>query len=188
MRIPTTTILVSLFSCSTAMSSASEGDGTSQNIFNGSFADALWTVLAFVVLLIVLRKMAWKPMLERLKSREQHIHEQIDGAEKAHKLAEKLLGDSEQQGLQIVKEATDRAVLYEKKMNEKAREEVLALTQQARADIEQAHAAAVEQLWEQAGEIVLSLGNEVLGRVINPQDNQHLVDDAVAKLKQQQMG
>jgi F-type H+-transporting ATPase subunit b len=178
-----TTILIILFTCTGAMA-VEEQPAANQSIFNGSFADAIWTVIAFILLLIILSKFAWKPMLKGLKDREEHIRQQIEAAENARKLAEKMLDESKQHGLQIIKEATDRAVQHEQELTEKARQEVLAIRQQAREDIEHARATAEERLWEQAGEIMLSLGSEVLGHVITDKDNQQFVSNAVEKLKQ----
>ena len=74
-----------LFACSVALSSEGEAAATEQGIFGGSFADALWTVLAFVVLMLVLGKFAWKPVINGLKARESHIQQQIEAAAAAQK-------------------------------------------------------------------------------------------------------
>jgi len=181
---PLTTILITLFACADALSSESQAATSGENIFGGSFAEAAWTVLAFVVMLIVLGKFAWKPLLKALNDREEHIKQQIDAAENARKLAEKMLEDHKKRGLQIIEEANNRAQQREQEMMETSRRQILELRQQAAEHIEKAHAAAVEQLWEQAGDIVLALGKEVLGRTITDKDNQQLIHDAIAGLRQ----
>ena len=178
-------ILITVFLCTTVF--ASEGEqsgGGEQNIFNGTFADSLWTVVAFLLLLAVLTKFAWKPLLNGLKTREQHIQHQIESAEDARKKAEKLLDDSKQQGLAMVQQAIERAQQQEQEIVEKTRQEILEVKRRAQEDIEHARVAASEQLWEQAGDIMLTLGGEVLGRTITPEDNQRLVRDAIAKIRQ----
>ena len=82
-----------------------------QGIFNGTFADALWTVLAFAALFILLAKFAWKPLLANLKAREDHISHQIQAAQQTRQQADKILDEHKQAGLQIVKDATDQAML-----------------------------------------------------------------------------
>jgi len=178
-------ILITVFLCTAVF--ASEGEqagGGEQNIFNGTFADSLWTVVAFLLLLAVLTKVAWKPLLNGLKTREQHIQHQIESAEDARKKAEKLLDDSKQQGLAMVQQAIERAQQQEQEIVEKTRQEILEVKRRAQEDIEHARVAASEQLWEQAGDIMLTLGGEVLGRTITPEDNQRLVRDAIAKIRQ----
>ncbi|MDH7600079.1 MAG: hypothetical protein QHH07_10675 [Sedimentisphaerales bacterium] len=46
-----------------------EGEGANHGIFGGSFAEAFWTVVAFLVLLLVLGRFAWRPILAALKAR-----------------------------------------------------------------------------------------------------------------------
>jgi F-type H+-transporting ATPase subunit b len=180
-----TTLLIIFFTCAPALSAESQAVKTEQQgLFGGSLGDAIWTVLAFGLLVLVLRKVAWKQVLEMLKTREQHIQHQIESAEESRRLAEKMLEDSRQQGVRIIKDATEKALQHEHELTERARQEVLEMRRRAKGDIEHASDTATEQLWEQAGEIVLSLGKEVLGRNITDEDNKKLIRDAVAKLKQ----
>jgi len=191
-KIPAAFLIV-LFICAAVMSSqgeAAEQTSTSsveseQGIFSGSFADAVWTVAAFLLLLAVLGKTAWKPTLNALKAREEHIRQQIETAENARKKAEKMLDDSKHQGLLIVQQAVEQAQKQGQIFTEKTRQEIFAVKSRAQEDIEHARAAAMQQLWEQAGDIALALGSKVLERTISPEDNQQLVQDAIAKLKQQ---
>ncbi len=190
-----TTILIVVFVCVGALAAEGEAGGSAapsaqhdeqeQSIFSGSFADAAWTVLAFLLLLAVLGKTAWKPLLNSLKTREEHIRQQIETAENARKKAEKMLDDSKHQGLMIVQQAVEQAQKQGQILAEKTRQEIFAVKGRAQEDIEHARAAAMQQLWEQAGDIALSLGGKVLERTITSDDNQRLVQDAIAKLKQQ---
>lgn len=185
-----TIILIILSVCAAALPSEAtpvssvedRNGGTERGIFSGSFADAIWTVAAFVVLLIVLGKFAWRPLLNALKAREQHIKQQIDSAEDARKQAEAMLGEYKQQGLQIIERATEQAHQQEKALVEKAAHEAIVMKRKAQADIEYARAAASQQLWQQAGDMILSISGEILGRAITHEDNQRLICEAVEKL------
>ncbi len=154
-----------------------------QGLFSGTFADALWTVLAFVLLLIVLSRLAWRPVLERLKARELYIQQQIDAANSARQQAINLLTDYKQQGMEIVKLAGDEAEDRQKEILENARQEVLAIRQKAREDIEITRSAALEQFWNEAGSIVLELSREVLNRQVTHQDDSLLIQDAVEQIR-----
>lgn len=179
-----TIFLIVFFICSVAMASETNGAATEQNIFSGSFADALWTVVAFVLLVAVLGKFAWKPLLKGLQARQKYIQEQIETAEDARKKAEKLLEERKQQALQIITEATKQAQKETQELTEKTRQDVSEIRRRAQEDIKHARTAASEQLWKEAGDIVEALGGEVLGRTVTVQDNQRLVDDAINKLRQ----
>ena len=159
---------------------ASGGSG----LFSGSLGDSLWTVVAFVTLLLVLSKLAWKPLLSALVARQTHIEHQLRTAEDSRLRAEKMLEDYKQQGLGIIQQAAEQAQRHQQEMAEKTRQEVLAIRRRAQDEIESARAAAVEDLWKQAGDIVLRVGSEVLGRTLTGKDNQHLADEAVNKIRQ----
>jgi F-type H+-transporting ATPase subunit b len=174
-----------LFVCSVALSS--EGEAASEpSIFGGTFADSLWTVISFGVLVAVLGKFAWKPVINGLKAREAHIQQQIEAAAASRKKAEKLLDEFKQQGLEIVSKANDHAQQLGQELMDKAREDVLSLQRKAQADIEYARVAASQQLWQEAGDMLLTLSSEILGRVVTHEDNRRLIYEAINKLGEQQ--
>lgn len=162
------------------------GEGAEPDLFNGSWADSLWTVVAFGLLVAVLAKFAWRPLLAAVKERETHIETQIKEAEETRRNAERLLDAHKKQAQEILERATEQAVKTEKDIVEKAREEATLMKQKAQGDIEHARSAAAQQLWEQAGEMVLAVGTEVLGRTVTAQDNGRLIDEAVQKLRQKE--
>jgi F-type H+-transporting ATPase subunit b len=183
------TFLITLFICADALAAEGQaGKSGGGSIFSGSFAESLWTVAAFVLLLFVLGKYAWKPLLKALKDREEHIRGQIDAAEHSRKEAQKMREDIEQRRTQILQDATDRALKHEQELTEAAHRKISEIRQQAAQDIEKARASAEDQLWEQAGDIMLLLGKKVLGRVIAEGDNKQLIDAAIAELKSDKTG
>ena len=90
--------------------------------------------------------------------------------------------DIEQRRTQILQEATERAQKHEQEITEAAQRKVSEIRHQAAEDIEKARASAEDQLWEQAGDIMLVLGKKVLGRVIVEGDNKQLINDAITEL------
>jgi F-type H+-transporting ATPase subunit b len=181
-----TTFLILFFLCSTVAAADGGQTATEQNIFSGTFADAFWTVVSFILLVVVLGRVAWKPVLKKLNARQKYIQEQIETAENARKSAEKLLEEHKQQALQIITEATKQAQKETQELTEKTRQEVLEIRRRAQKDIKYARIAASEQLWKEAGDMVEALGCEVLGRVVTLKDNRRLIDDAIGKLRQKQ--
>ena len=159
-----------------------------QGLFSGTFADALWTVLAFVLLLVVLGRLAWRPMLERLKARELYIQQQIEAADNARQQALNLLNEYKQQRLEILKQANDEAQQRQEELLERASQEIRTIKEKAQDDIEYAHTTALEQLWNEAGAMILALSREVLGREVMQDDNQHLIRDAVEKIRRSSAG
>lgn len=159
---------------------AEQGSG----VFSGTLGDSLWTIVTFVVLLAVLTRLAWRPLLDGLNARQTHIEQQLKSAEDSRVKAEHLLDDYKQQGLTLVREATEQAQRHHQEMAEKTHAEMLALRRRAHEEIESARTMAVDDLWRQTGDIVLNVSSEVLGRMLTEQDNQRLIDEAVTQIRQ----
>ncbi|MCX5646620.1 MAG: F0F1 ATP synthase subunit B [Phycisphaerae bacterium] len=160
-----------------------EAEASRPGLFSGTIADSAWTVVAFVALVAVLGKFAWKPLLAGLNARQSHIEQQLKSAEDSRQRAEKMLEDYRQQGQTTIRQAGEEAQRHHQQTIEQTREEVLALRRRAHEEVESARATAMEELWKQTGEIVLRVGSEVLGRTLTPQDNQRLIDEAVTRIK-----
>ncbi len=163
--------------------------------FSGGFGDALWTIIAFVVLLAVLWKLAWKPILAALNARQEHIEKQITDAEQTRKEAEhvlsqyrKKLEDADSEGKGIIASHVNKAQQEAKEIVGGAKEQTEAMKLKAEADIERARKTARAELFDQAGELVLRLGKEILGRAVSDEDNQRFTGEAVARLKQEESG
>ena len=178
-------IAIVLLSCGvTWAEQAAEAKAEGSGLFSGTLGDSLWTVIAFVALLLVLSKVAWRPLLEALNARQSHIEEQLKSAEDMRRRAEQMLDDYKQQGLNTLRQAVEQAQRHQQDVAEKTRQEVLAIRHRAQEEIESARAAAMQELWKQAGDIALRVGSEVLGRTLTMQDNEHLVDEAVTRIRQ----
>lgn len=181
-------ILISVIFCSLIFcmnAAASEGaSGEQPSVFGGSYAESVWTVVAFLILLALLTKVAWKPLLENLKKREDHIKEQIESAENTRKNAETILNESKHQAGETIRHAAERAQMYEKDMVEKASKQVATIKQKAKTEIKHAKTAAVEELWENVGKMLLSVSSEVIGRNLTSEDNERLIHESIEKIKQ----
>ena len=170
-----------------------EGESKTPSVFEGYFGESVWTLVWFFVLLLVLWRFAWKPMLAGLTNRTEHIEKQINDAEKTHVEAKKVLeeygaklADAERQGRDIITARTKEAEQQAKEVHQKTQKELEEKKVRAEADIQRERNEAEEQLWDQAGDIVCQLGREVFGKTLDSTDNQKLIDEAIARLKEQQ--
>jgi F-type H+-transporting ATPase subunit b len=177
-------LLIVALLCSTAWAEeAAKAEGDT-NLFSGSFYDSLWTILAFALLVVILGKFAWKPLLKSLDARQSHIENQIKSAQESRQQAEHLLETSKQQGADTLRKAEEEAQRQLQEAAEKSRQEADAMRRRAQEEIVSAEAAARDELWRQASDLVLHVGTQVLNRTLTDQDNKHLVDEAVAKIRQ----
>ena len=149
---------------------------------------ALFTLLVFVILLIVLGKFAWKPIIEALERREQGIADHIAEAERNHNEAKALLAQYEQKlalAANEVRELLDEA----RRDAEHTRQSILAEAkagaeaERARAlhEIESATDAALKTLAERSANLAVELAGKVLQTKLSPADHQRLIQDAMAK-------
>lgn len=187
-------IVLSLGASVYASSEASSG-GESSSLFSGSLGDAIWTVVAFVILLMVLWRLAWKPMLAGLNARQKYIEKQISDSEETKKKAGEVLADYrakianvETEGKGIIKTHVNRAEKEAKEIVSSAREEAEALKLKQEMDIEKARKVAQSELLDEAGGIVLRLGEEVLGRAMDDEDNNRLISQAIERLRLEKSG
>ena len=161
--------------------------------FAGSFADAIWTVVAFVILLLILWWKAWSPMLAGLQTRQKYIEKQFSDSEKIRKQADEVFAEyqarldkAEAEGQQIIASHLKDAQLQSANIVANAKEQIETTKAKVENDIQIAQQAAQKELFVKAGDIVMQLGAEILGRSIKNEDNQKMIDQAVQKLKQEE--
>jgi F-type H+-transporting ATPase subunit b len=163
------------------------------NPFAGYPLDSVCAVGAFAILLFVLGKFAWKPMIAGLNARQHYIEKQIADAETTKKDANKVLadyqakvGNIEHEGKQIIDRHSKQADRQGIEIIDKAKEHADGMKVKAQADIERQQNIAQAELWTQAGEIILELGKEVFGKALDEGDNQKLIDTAIKQLGEEE--
>jgi F-type H+-transporting ATPase subunit b len=177
------------------ITSAAEGgsaaEGSPPSVFTGNWAESFWALLWFAILLFVLWKLAWKPLLKGLQQRQDHIQKEIGDAEKTHEQAQQVLNeyrsklaDAERQGQEIINQRIKQAQIDAKEVENKSREQVEQMRLRFGEDVERGKANAEDQLWQQAGDIIQNLGQVVFDKALNDEDNQRLIQQAIERLKQ----
>jgi F-type H+-transporting ATPase subunit b len=174
-----------------AEETVTEDQGT-PSVFEGYYGEAIWTLVWFFVLLVVLWKFAWKPLLAGLTGRQEYIEKQISDAEKTRAEAKKVLeeygaklADAERQGRDIIATRTKEAEKQAKEVVRQNQKDIERMKLRAEADLERERIDAEDGLWGQAGDIVRRLGEEIFSKTLDDADNQKLIDEAIARLKSQ---
>src|SRR5438445_13667247 len=103
----------------------------------------IWTVITFIVLLIVLRKVAWGPILTALEQREHTIRNSLEEAQRARQEAEQhlvqhqqMLTDANREVIRLLEQGREEAERLRVSMTEQARAAAQRLTKSARREIE----------------------------------------------------
>lgn len=147
---------------------------------------ALWSVVTFVVLLAVLGKFAWGPIVTGLDTRESRIREDIAKAEQARAQSERLLAEHEQRLKSVeaeIREMRSEARAQADQMKSDAvtagKEEAAALVEKAKGEIEQDRRRAEDELKRELAAKVVAAAEAVIGRKMNEGDEQRLADEAL---------
>jgi F-type H+-transporting ATPase subunit b len=128
-----------------------------------------WMVLMFVIVLIILKKFAWKPILNALRNREESIEESLRTADRVKIEMEKLQADNEKIMAEARKER-DKMLKETKKTGEmilneaknKASEESKKIIQSARVQIENEKDAAIADIRIQVAELSVDIAEKIL--------------------------
>ena len=150
-----------------------------------------WTVLTFVLLLVVLKKVAWGPILDALDARENEIKDALNAAKKAREEAERVSSDYEdsirkaqaeaQQIISDAKTAGEKVKLdLETVANDKADE----IIEKAKAQIDTERVRVISEIKTVAIEISLSAAAKVIEKNLDSDDNRKLVNEALEGIGQ----
>ena len=150
-----------------------------------------WTTLSFLILLFLLRRFAWKPILSSVNNREQSIKDALAAAEAAKMEMENLKADNER----ILQEARSERELMLKEAREiktkmiadakdEAKAEADKTVAQAQAAIESEKKSAIAELKQQVASLSLEIAEKVVKHELSDKDKQlKLVDEMLVDAK-----
>jgi F-type H+-transporting ATPase subunit b len=162
-----------------------------ESILSPRYDLGIWTIIVFLVLFLVLRKYAWGPMLQGLKTREETIHNALDEAHKAQEDAQRLRDQlqaernrAHDKARDIHEEARRNAERASNEMIAKARTEIQAEHERRRRELDIARDQALQQLWNQTAQLATLVSAKAIRRQLTPEDHRRLVDESIAELHQ----
>lgn len=163
----------------------------------GSIAEALgfdvnkfiWALINFLILVFLLKKFAYKPVLNMLDERKRSIEESLSRAEKARDEAERMQKEYEAQLAQAREEA-QRIIEQATKLGEQMKEEILAnaqaeaskAIQRAQEEIAREREKAVAALREEVANLAVLAAGKVLGRAISVEDHEKMIKEFIAEV------
>lgn len=139
----------------------------------------VWTIIAFVVVLLLLKKFAWKPILKSLNERESNIANSIAAAEKVRaEMAllksenEALLAKAREERAQMLKEARETKDKMINDAKDLAKVEASKIITEARAAIDVQKMAAITDVKNQVGKLVIEVSEKVLRKELGNKELQ----------------
>ena len=147
------------------------------------------TWVTFFLLLAILQKFAWKPILEALQKREDAIRTSLDQADKIktafddiQQSKEDVLAKAHRSAQDIVEQSRKAAVEAAHVITNKAREETKIMTENALREINEEKLKAQVQLRQTAAEIAIQLASKLIEENLNDKRNQELIDRYIKQL------
>src|SRR6266550_2936715 len=149
----------------------------------------IWTVVIFLVLLVVLWRLGYPELLRMVEERERRIQKQLEDAERANTEAQRLLEEHKKQIAAAHHEAQDilaKAKSVSQKERDmllaKAREEYDALLNRARKDIDAEKDKAIQALRREAVDLSIAAASRVIEANLDTEGNRKLVSDFLESL------
>jgi len=149
----------------------------------------IWTIITFLVLVALLAKFAWRPLLAALERREKLIARAIDDSEKARadlervqQDATRLLADARIEGEAIVTRSRAAADRLGEELRQKASAEAAGILKKAEREIQLETTRAIEQVRREAVELSVAIASKILHRNVSAEDNRALIEDSLRQL------
>lgn len=158
---------------------------TSQGVITG-----VVTIVIFVVLVAILGKYAWGPILSGLKAREEKIRKDIADAEATRAKAEATLREynqqlstAEQKVRDMLSKAATDAENLAAQIRARAQQEAEESKERAVRDIDAARDQALSEIYQQTAELATHVAEKILKRNLNADDQRELVNQSLQELQ-----
>ena len=149
----------------------------------------IWTIVTFLILLALLSKFAWKPLLVALQGRQDRIAQALDDAKRAQEEMERIRRDS----AEIIRQAHAEAGAIvaagradgervREDAKQKARTEAAAIVAAAGRQVEAETARARDEIRREAVDLAVAIASKLIRRNITADDNRVMIDEMLASL------
>jgi F-type H+-transporting ATPase subunit b len=149
----------------------------------------IWTLIAFLITLFVLKKYAFGPIQKTIDERRERIRRSIEEAEDARDEARKLLeehrallGEARGQAEEILAEARRVAESQRQRVKEETEVDRHRRLEETKRQIEAETQRALGLIRSEVAELTLIATQKVTGKVLEDEDHRRLIDDAIKDL------
>lgn len=149
-----------------------------------------WTIVTFIAVLAVLSKVAWKPLLHALTSREEQIRTALQQAEEAQAEARKLLEENKRQlaraeahAQQAMREGREMGEKLKSEIMEKANTGARAMVEQAKDEIRRERDAALQQLRGEVADLAVTAASKIIDANLDVNKHRQLVDNVIKDIR-----
>lgn len=150
----------------------------------------IWTIATFLVLLALLAKFAWRPLLEALDQRQEAIRKSLDDAQLAKDELERLTQESAQvvragrvEAESIISRSRLDADRLREEMRQKARAEADTILRSAQQQIQLESERALQQIRREAVDLSVMIASKLIQRNLSKDDNERLINEAILQIE-----
>lgn len=150
-----------------------------------------WTAVTFVLLALILYKVAWKPILRTLEERETRIRESLqaaarakDEAEKSAEERQKIFEQARKEAHEIVDAARKTAETVRADMIKTAQDEAQKLVERAKHEIDMSRDKVLQDMRTMAIELSMAATEKLIGKNLSQEDHAVLIGEAMHKMEQ----
>jgi F-type H+-transporting ATPase subunit b len=164
--------------------------GAPEGLFKGAIELSLWTIVVFVLLLLVLRQFAWGPILEGLRTREEGIARDKAEAEHARRLAAEVRQRAEEelarvlaQNTELVNKAKQDAAAQAAEELARGRTDLQGERDRLRRELAIERDQALADMLAKTANLATLISRKVIGRDLSHDDHHRLLDEALAEFR-----
>lgn len=147
------------------------------------------TWIAFLSLLIILHKFAWKPILAGLQAREDLIRKSVENAERAQEeltkieqTRQKILAEAETKAKDVIEQSRQAAVEAAKSVEAKTRQEAQIMLENAHRQIKEDLERAQASLREESARVAVELAEKLIEQNIDEAKNRKIIDEFIKRI------
>jgi len=150
----------------------------------------IWTILTFLGLLVLLKAIAWGPLLKALDSRQEIIRKSLDDAEQAKHELERLQQESTRiirqarvEAESIISDSRNDAQRLREEMRQKAKSEADGIVKNAERQIQLETTRALQQIRQEAIDLSVMIASKIIRKNISKEDNERLIDETLQQVE-----
>lgn len=149
----------------------------------------IWTIIIFILLLLILKKFAWKPLINSLSSREQGIRDSVEKAEHLRQEAEKLLEENKRllakadsESRRIMNEGKEYAEKIKNELISKTHEDASRMIQQAKDEIGREKLSALNELKSEIADLAVKAAGKIIDENLDNKKQKKIIDGFINQI------
>lgn len=150
----------------------------------------IWTIITFLVLLFLLHRFAWKPLLGMLAEREDTIRKSLDDAEKTTVELERLQRESKEiivearvEAQSIIAESRSQAEKVKGEIIQEAKSQAHSILQAAEKQIQSEKDQAISEIRDEVVNLTLMMASKLIKQNLTEETNKALIEESLQKIE-----